>query len=276
MKVFSYIIVVVSSIYVLKLHLGDDLGLYINPRYIPAAVAAAVLGLFSGILGVWYMRSQLAINSQHTARIFALIAGVVITTQTYFGFILLLFLIFSPGAWWSKKTEGLGILISVISFGFLISPQALSSLSAARRSTNLNTTSYTEEELSTVSIFAFDSSKYEIGDWVKRINFDPDAQSYIGQKVQVTGFVFQPDDYPQDMFLISRFAITCCVVDARPIGLVVRLSDWQEKYRTDQWLEIEGEFIAEKVNEELQPIISPIKVTAISAPERPYIYLNSY
>lgn len=85
-------------------------------------------------------------------------------------------------------------------------------------------------------------------DWVRTLNAYPEPDAYTGQKAKVTGFVVHLPNLPNNYLLICRFIITCCAVDAYPVGIPVKLEGSRDLYPPDTWLKIEGQMITETLS----------------------------
>ncbi len=143
---------------------------------------------------------------------------------------------------------------------------ALSPRAAANRGLNQNTV--TGSKIFSLSpdisplLEAGNSENYTLADWVRLFRVNPDPWSHKGKKVKVLGFV-QPHD--ENGFYISRFVISCCTVDASPIGIFVKTRD---HFPTGKWLEITGEL--DIVSEEMA--IIPQEMKEVPQPQQPYLY----
>jgi uncharacterized repeat protein (TIGR03943 family) len=82
-------------------------------------------------------------------------------------------------------------------------------------------------------------------DWVRTLNAYPEPDAYAGQKAKVSGFVMHLPELPDNYLFLARFIITCCAVDAYPIGIPVQLESNRNAYEPDTWLEVEGEMMPE-------------------------------
>ena len=85
-----------------------------------------------------------------------------------------------------------------------------------------------------------------------------------------------------DVFL-SRFILTCCAVDAYPVGLPLKLESDRSAYPPDTWLEVEGEMMTETLavdtqtmektpSEKRQLVLAAKSVKTIPTPSDPYGY----
>lgn len=163
----------------------------------------------------------------------------------------------------------LGILLIVLPvfLGFLLPATRLSSVTALQRVVDLNSVRETE---SVVSLFLKNTRNYTLGDWIKVINNNPDLSLFVDKEVSVSGFVFSPDG-SSDKFLISRFLITCCAVDARPLGLWVE-SNWRGAFRENQWVELNGRLKLAEINGAQTLVVEPETINPIPEPLDPYVF----
>ena len=52
------------------------------------------------------------------------------------------------------------------------------------------------------------------------LNIDDHPEQVYNQHWKLTGFVYKDPTLAKNQFVISRFVITCCIVDATPIGII--------------------------------------------------------
>lgn len=293
-KWLSFTTIILVGVYALLLQSRDQLILYISPRYLLSATLAAGLCISVGLLGyLWLLvryRKKVLLNFRQritfsleglktnirTPKFVAVVVALLFSLFTPLGFILFVLVILIPfGDKEEVLTKSVIIEFLVACFivaGFFLPAQSLSSQTASQRATSLNTVTLSGE-LTASSLFSFGSDKYDIGDWIRRINADPNLSNYVGKKVNVTGFVFKPNEYPEDVFLASRFLVSCCAVDARPVGLPVRLEGWEKDFKSDEWLNISGKFELAEINSGQALVIVPNETPEKTIqPVRPYIY----
>ena len=91
-------------------------------------------------------------------------------------------------------------------------------------------------------------------EWVRTLDAYPEPDAYTGQKVKVTGFVINLPQLNDNYLLLGRFILTCCAVDAYPVGLPVKLEASRSAYPADSWLEITGEMATELLNLDTQKV----------------------
>jgi len=71
------------------------------------------------------------------------------------------------------------------------------------------------------------------------LNLDDHPEQVYNQHWRLSGFVYKDPKLAKNQFVISRFVITCCIVDATPIGIIVESPD-APNLKTDSWVEVEG------------------------------------
>ncbi|MEA5467909.1 TIGR03943 family putative permease subunit, partial [Spirulina sp. 06S082] len=107
-------------------------------------------------------------------------------------------------------------------------------------------------------------------DWIRTLNAYPEPDAYTDLPANVTGFVVYIDSLPKDYLMISRFVITCCAVDAYPVGLPVKLPSTRDQFPPDTWLKIEGIMTTEELNGERRLVINATNANKIDTPSNPY------
>lgn len=104
-----------------------------------------------------------------------------------------------------------------------------------------------------------------------------DARALIGEPVTVTGFVTGDAD-DDDLLHVTRFVISCCAVDAQPIGVPVRAPGWRvgaqwEALGEGDWITVSGTLAGNPGGSSLATlVVSPIEIIHIEEPKEPYEY----
>ncbi|MDY6784989.1 MAG: TIGR03943 family protein [Cyanobacteriota bacterium] len=164
-----------------------------------------------------------------------------------------------------------GLLLAAAIAGLLIPPKILGSETALQRGVSAslpNTQTQTQ-------IFRTTTKPEErtIIDWVRAFNAYPEPDAYNGQSANVTGFAVHSPDLGENYIYICRFMITCCAVDAYPVGLIVKLPNGRAEYPPDRWLQVEGRMITETVAGKRQAVIevaSSDNIEKVPTPRNPY------
>ncbi|MDR3587695.1 MAG: TIGR03943 family protein [Desulfosporosinus sp.] len=71
------------------------------------------------------------------------------------------------------------------------------------------------------------------------LNIDDHPEQVYNQHWRLTGFVYKDPKLAKNQFVITRFVITCCIVDATPIGIMVESPD-APNLKADTWVEVDG------------------------------------
>ena len=154
--------------------------------------------------------------------------------------------------------------------GFLfVQPATLSARTAASRGIDRNS-ALTNADASSALFDTAGYSQLGIKDWSSLLAHY-DANFFVGKTASITGFV--ADNGNTNIFFASRFFVTCCVVDAQPIGVPVYVPDWRHRYSPNSWLEITGEFIENPDTNSLHNIVlKPSRIQSVAPPREPYVY----
>lgn len=179
------------------------------------------------------------------------------------------------------KGWGSSLLLAAALLGFFLPPTILTSQMALQRGVS-DTAPLTRLQPQNFRATVKPEERSLI-DWVRTLDAYPEPDAYTGQKVKVKGFVIDLPQLPSNYLLLSRFIITCCAVDAYPVGLPVKLEASRTPYPADTWLEVTGEMATELLNldtnqmqtlplQKRQLVIVAQTVKPIPAPPDPYGY----
>lgn len=124
----------------------------------------------------------------------------------------------------------------------------------------------------TTPISEIDPSNRNILDWLRVFGTASDLSEYEGQDVSVIGFVYRDAKLiGTDQFMVVRFTLSCCVADARPIGLMVEAPNGAEMVQ-DTWINVSGKFTIQMVDGVETPVIQAATIEETVQPEQPYLY----
>lgn len=237
------LVVVVATVW---LGATGQLGLYIHPRYFGFTMVMAVLGL-----------------------VFVL-ASFVVPAPAAPG----------PAAPTSPRRRALsltgsGVLLSIAILAVLaVPPATLTSATATQREINsggLDSTDAAEQAATLVG--TGDYERLSVKEWVSLLAQSEDPALFADKTASLTGFVLPDADDPDNVFYVARFVVTCCAVDAQPIGVPVYLPGWANTYRTDQWVEVDGAFIPNPSAAAAATLaVEPTAIRPVEQPSDPYVY----
>lgn len=115
------------------------------------------------------------------------------------------------------------------------------------------------------------SDQRTILDWVKLFNYQSDLSPYLGQRADVIGFVYHDPRLSAGQFMVSRFAITCCVADAFAIGMVVESKD-AEGLPDNSWVRVKGPVQSINLGGHKMALILADSIQPAPQPQQPYLF----
>lgn len=158
----------------------------------------------------------------------------------------------------------LGIIVSAA----LIAPvRSLSSATVSQRS--IDSGSIVSPSNYINPLFSGSSRGLSLADWYRLLAANDSPGFFANKPANVSGFVYDVGLGPDTVWL-ARFVVTCCAVDAQPIGVPVHIEGWQDSYDQDQWLEVEGEFDTKTTADGPAVVLVPGSVKRIEEPRNPY------
>ncbi|PZE21259.1 TIGR03943 family putative permease subunit [Paenibacillus xerothermodurans] len=96
---------------------------------------------------------------------------------------------------------------------------------------------------------------------------------FTGKKLELTGFVYRPEDMKDNQFVLGRFSIQCCSADAAPIGLLVAY-DRAQNFNADEWVTVTGTIRKTKFNEMDILMLQAEKIATAEPAKTQYVYPN--
>lgn len=244
------------------LAVGGQLGLYIHPRYLVFTVVMAVVALALIVARLLISGRDASASEPHDGRVDHHPHDDEDDA--------------SPD---SPLQRGLSIgalaLATALALGaVLLPPATLSAATAAQRdvtATSVSAGGTSVDDAQSADAAAFE--RYTVLEWSSLLAQTSDPAFYDGKPADLVGFVTPSPDAPDDVFYVTRFAITCCAVDAQPIGVPVYMPDWQSRFAADDWVEITGQFGANRSATSGATIaLAPTGVTRVDQPDEPYLY----
>lgn len=117
-----------------------------------------------------------------------------------------------------------------------------------------------------------DYAHFTVKDWAQLLAQSDDPMLYSQKTVRLTGFV-APSERDETIFYVSRFSVTCCAVDARPIGVPVYKPGWRQVVSADDWVEVSGVMAANPLSSSKhRTVVAPDYVKKITQTGDPYVY----
>jgi putative membrane protein len=237
------IFIVAALIATVWLAMTKQLILYIHPRYVVFTVIMAVLGL-ALVVASFVDRP----DHDHEEKSSGWRAALSVTATVL----------------------ALGVAIALV----VVPPATLTTATADQRVINSTGVGANSKSVSAVSSAAAGATaKFTVLDWSSLLRQTSDASFYSAKPVDITGFITADTDDPDNIFYVSRFVITCCAVDAQPVGVPVYYPNWKSTFKSDGWVRVIGGFVTNPSRKSQQSIaLVPEKVDKVSQPSEPYLY----
>jgi putative membrane protein len=109
-------------------------------------------------------------------------------------------------------------------------------------------------------------------DWMRAFYSTSTPEEFVGQPVDVVGFVYRDIRLDTDTeFMAARYIISCCVADAAPAAMIVR-TDTAADFEQDTWVRVRGRVSMGEFDGQPQPIIVAESIEVTDQPDRPYLY----
>ena len=235
----------------LWLGLADHLDLYINPRYAVFTLVLAAVAVPASVAGLVVVarHGSHAHDGDPEPR---------------------------PGGGGRLLHVVLGSVAALVTIGTVVAmlvlpPTTLSARTAQQRSVGSASLSDATGAGAPVSLLgseSVDTSGYGVKDWAALIRQSTDTTALVGRKLTLTGFVVPASD---GSFTLTRFVVSCCAVDAQPVGIGVTTDGTLPT--ENQWVRVEGALAANPdTASDARLVIRAATVTRVSQPSDPYEY----
>ena len=136
--------------------------------------------------------------------------------------------------WRSLSLVGAVVVIAVV-----LPPTTLSSYTAENRSFGTVATSPAADAIDIDSTTA-GFENLTVRDWASLLIQTQDPTFFRGKPFSALGTVTESGN--PDVFLLTRFVVTCCAVDAQPVNVPVYFPGWQDEFALDTWVTVDGGF----------------------------------
>lgn len=111
------------------------------------------------------------------------------------------------------------------------------------------------------------------GYWVNELTAHPDPSWWAGQHVVLVGFVANEAGLQSRSFIIGRYVVTCCVVDAMLLGFPVHIAHGPIP-AAGAWVQVSGVFGSRYWTDPTgshYPIIKAARISRVTIPSSPYL-----
>ena len=97
-----------------------------------------------------------------------------------------------------------------------------------------------------------------------------DLDTYVGKKIQFTGFVYRLYDFSNEQFVLGRQMIVSSDMQAVVVGFLCHLNE-ADKYKDGSWVEIEGTITKGDYHGAI-PVIEIESIKEVKTPSDEYVY----
>jgi uncharacterized repeat protein (TIGR03943 family) len=118
-----------------------------------------------------------------------------------------------------------------------------------------------------------DYADFTVKDWAALLRQGVDEQFLSGAEADVVGFVIADEADPDNVFYLARYVVTCCAVDAQPVGIAVYSPGWQDDVEAGEWVQVAGGFVGNPSTTNTEPLLLEAdSLMGIDEPSEPYVY----
>lgn len=164
------------------------------------------------------------------------------------------------------------LLIFPLVLAVLFPPRGLAAFSANQRGPQIAGLSSVRGAvpLKRVSL-SVDTRTFTMEDWVGALSADPNPRDYVGKRVIVSGLIVHSSaSVPPGYVMVLRYLVTCCIADARPVGLVVRDTS-HGSLPDNQWVTVSGTMGIASYQGQQITVVEPRHIQPTKS-QSPYIY----
>jgi putative membrane protein len=113
---------------------------------------------------------------------------------------------------------------------------------------------------------------FTVREWAGILRQTQDPAFFQGKPVDVVGFVVADRDNP-GTFFVTRFVVSCCAVDAQPVGVPVFEPGFEQQFAPESWVRIVGEFVISPDPASSHPLVlRPFEIIPTEQPRDPYLF----
>jgi uncharacterized repeat protein (TIGR03943 family) len=162
-----------------------------------------------------------------------------------------------------------GAVLICAALALLVIPPATLS-STARQNRELVTSGQALDSTKVAALVGADPTTFSVKDWAALLS-QGGPEAVLGKQVDLSGYVLDQDE--DDVFFIARLAVSCCAVDAQPIGVPVYRPGWRDEIEPGGWIAIQGAFVNNPSRDSQEGVAIGVGSLAnIEEPDQPYVF----
>lgn len=117
-----------------------------------------------------------------------------------------------------------------------------------------------------------DYSTYGLREWAALLRQSTHPESLIATPFTGIGFITASSE-SDDSFVLTRFVVSHCAIDAQPVGVTVYSPGWTDRFDVGSWVTVDGAFaIAPDASAGSPVSVAPTSVESTPEPDVPYEY----
>jgi uncharacterized repeat protein (TIGR03943 family) len=167
------------------------------------------------------------------------------------------------------------IVVGAVGALLVLPPATLTTATVDQRDLNASAalTDQGTAEAPPADLVGSNTDSFTVKDWASLLRQGAGEDYFAGKTATLTGFVTPDPSDPDNVFYVARFVVTCCAVDAQPVGVPVYLPGWADQYAMDSWVTATGGFAANPSASSAQAIVfEPTQIAPTDQPAEPYVY----
>jgi uncharacterized repeat protein (TIGR03943 family) len=150
----------------------------------------------------------------------------------------------------------------------VIPPATLSP--TARQNRELVTSGQALDSTRALPLVGADPAMFTVKDWAALLN-QGGPEAVLGKQVGLSGYVL--DRGEKDVFFVARLAISCCAVDAQPVGVPVYRPGWRDEIEPGAWIQLDGAFVKNPSPDSDESVAIGVgSIAEIDEPDQPYVF----
>ena len=162
------------------------------------------------------------------------------------------------------------LVAGALATAIILPPTTLSSFTAENRKFGGN---FAAGSVSSVQVdpTAAGFESLTVRDWAGLLSQTQDSAFFRGKPVRVLGTISSSGN--PDVFLLSRFVVSCCAVDAQPVSIPVYFRSWQDEFEVDSWVTVSGGFQFQPAFDSPGNLaVVPSNIEIEEVPNEPYLF----
>jgi uncharacterized repeat protein (TIGR03943 family) len=162
-----------------------------------------------------------------------------------------------------------GVVLICAVLALLVLPPATLS-ATARQNRELVTSGRALDSAKALPLVGADPAMFSVKDWAALLS-QGGPEAVLGKQVDLSGYVL--DRGENDVFFIARLTVSCCAVDAQPIGVPAYRPGWREEIEPGGWITIQGAFVKNPSQDSKESVaIGVVSIAKIDEPDQPYVF----